>query len=174
MTGISIHKHLTSIDTHGYDPQWELEVEEAWAKLYPKSAMARTKTIYQSSSRNATSGDVLVANLLDLRSNEDYADGHMHGAVNMPLDSLMAMTPSPFDDVTVLETQWRGLQAMFTGGAQELSQKIGKAASTVFVLLCYSGETSRLASSVLREKGIEAYSVKGGMSAVSQAMGNEI
>lgn len=36
------------------------------------------------------------------------------------------------------------------------------------IVICYDGETSRLATAVMRARGMEAFSIRGGMQAVVQ------
>ena len=105
--------------------------------------------------------------LLDLRSIEDFNTAHMYGAVTTPLHSLTAATASPFDDVEVLKTQWRELKEKMSG--YEFSYSADPESGPVIVV-CYHGETARLACSIMRAQGIECYSIKGGMSAVLEVM----
>lgn len=105
--------------------------------------------------------------LLDLRSSEDFHAAHICDAVSTPLRSLTAATPSPFDDVEVLKTQWK-----------ELKDKVSefdffqdpRLSSGPVIVVCYHGETARLACSIMRAQGIETYSIKGGMTAVLDAV----
>lgn len=109
----------------------------------------------------------LSSTLLDLRSSEDFHAAHFCDAVNTPLRSLTAATPSPFNDVEVLKTQWRELKDE-VGGHGTFPNTISKSGPVVVV--CYHGETARLACSLMRAQGIETYSIKGGMSVVLDAM----
>lgn len=62
----------------------------------------------------------------------------------------------------MLESQWKELEATFTPdriGAHDLAGR------DVFVV-CYAGDTARVAASVLRARGIAAFSVKGGHAAL--------
>nr|GFD53321.1 hypothetical protein [Tanacetum cinerariifolium] len=73
-----------------------------------------------------------------------------------------AATPSPFSEASVLECQWKELEATFTLDRINAHDLIGK---DVYVM-CYGGDTARVATSVLRARGISASSVKGGYSAL--------
>lgn len=84
----------------------------------------------------------------------------------MPLKSCNASTSSPFFDATVLERQWKELEATFTRDRISAYDLAGK---QVYIV-CYQGDTARVATSVLRAKGITASSVKGGMTAVQKHM----
>jgi hypothetical protein len=76
---------------------------------------------------------------------------------------------SPYYDADLLERQWRELNTMFTDGTQQFSLASGS--DVIVLLLCYDGDTSRLASSILRAKGVEAFSLKGGALGISGPLG---
>ena len=73
--------------------------------------------------------------VLDIRSAEDYAAGHIQGAINVPygMDIAEALDKIP-DDVEVL-------------------------------VYCYSGQTASQTTAALRVKGYRAYNLSGGMGA---------
>lgn len=62
----------------------------------------------------------------------------------------------------MLESQWKELEATFTPDRINAHDLVGK---DVYVM-CYGGDTARVATSVLRARGISASSVKGGYSAL--------
>ena len=103
--------------------------------------------------------------VIDMRSSEDFNNGHLLGANNITLAMLTAETPSPFEDVEVIQTQWKILKAMCDENG-ELGHISSTTTSGSFVMLCYNGETSRLATAVMRAQGVRAYSVRGGMTAI--------
>lgn len=88
------------------------------------------------------------------------------GSYNLPLQSLTVATLSPFFDANVLERQWKELDAMLsmnTISAYDLSGKnVG--------VICYGGDTARVATSVLRARGITASSIKGGFRALTEEL----
>lgn len=102
------------------------------------------------------------AALLDLRKPDDFATSHVPGAYNLPLRSSSASSPSPFSEASVLESQWKELEATFTADRINAHDLVGK---DVYVM-CYGGDTARVATSVLRARGISATSVKGGYAAL--------
>lgn len=102
------------------------------------------------------------AALLDLRKPDDFAASHVPGAYNLPLRSSSASSPSPFSEASVLESQWKELEATFTPDRINAHDLVGK---DVYVM-CYGGDTARVATSVLRARGIAASSVRGGYSAL--------
>ena len=149
-----------------YEEKWDLNFDIILELLYAKRSA--NVQLVRPSHQNATQGSelsyiesILEPNsvLLDLRSNSDFSAGHLPGAVNLPLLSLRKDIPGPFDDPNILEAQWKelndklcsnGLQMSFTEPHKRVA------------ILCYQGDTARVASSILRAKKIEAYSVKGG------------
>lgn len=70
---------------------------------------------------------------------------------------------SPFFNPGVLEAQWTELEDLFKSDSK-LQQLRGQRV----LVLCYNGDTARTATSVLRAKGIEADSVKGGSNALEK------
>ena len=94
--------------------------------------------------------------LLDLRTPSDYSKEHLPGATNFPLRTLTASTPGASDDSHVLEAQWLELEETFSAASVASLKK-----NTV-MLVCYDGDTSRVATSVLRNKGVDAFSVRHG------------
>ena len=62
----------------------------------------------------------------------------------------------------MLESQWKELEATFTADRINAHDLVGK---DVYVI-CYGGDTARVATSVLRARGISAHSVKGGHAAL--------
>ena len=105
--------------------------------------------------------------LLDLRSPTDFAIGHLPGAINIPLSSLQASDVSPYEDSALLETQWVELECLF-GGGEPGAEKWRDFEGRHAVLVCYGGDTAKVASSVLRARGVEAVSVRGGMAGITR------
>ena len=129
--------NLRHIDTDPYDPRWELTKADILE-------MAAT-----------TEGGL---RLIDLRSSADALP--MHEDISpVPLPGLKADDPSPFDNNSVLEKQWYGLGHLMKSGL--LTRDVPK--DVPAILLCYNGETSRLACSMLRGRGFKAFSAKGGL-----------
>lgn len=101
--------------------------------------------------------------LVDLRSTQDFDHSHICGSISTPLDGLTAASGPPFDNVPVLYERWKAMKAKFAGG--ELPRGL-EGISGPMIVLCYDGETSRLATAVMRAEGMEAYSIEGGMDVV--------
>lgn len=149
------NKNLLAVDLYRYDEAWEVEDKGFCDTLYSSKPEEVT-----------TADDSLVPKnvILDLRSAEAFADHHLPGAISRPLSSLDSSTPSPFSDPTVMELQWKELESVFDPTTMGLLKRAGHV-----WLVCYGGDTSRVATSVLRAKGVTANSLKGGMSALISA-----
>ncbi|KAH7079548.1 tryptophan synthase beta subunit-like PLP-dependent enzyme [Paraphoma chrysanthemicola] len=137
--------NLAGVDLYRYDEAWELSAAEA-IERYSKDDPATPCTV-----------------LIDLRKPDDFISSNVPGSYNLPLQSLNSSTSSPFFDAAVLERQWKELDAMLshnTISAYDLAEKnVG--------VLCYEGDTARVATSVLRARGIAASSIKGGFQALT-------
>lgn len=99
--------------------------------------------------------------IIDLRQPLDFQDFHLPGCINMAF--VHEDTPSPFADPQVLDALWRKLEDSFKSPCKELEDLIR---SKRILLLCYDGDSARVATSVLRAKGCEVDSVKGGFKAL--------
>ena len=77
----------------------------------------------------------------------------------------MAGGKSPFFDSQALEAQWRELESLFGFQNAESESPLKELASSgrSVMLICYDGDTARIATSVLRAKNIRASSIRGGM-----------
>jgi rhodanese-related sulfurtransferase len=161
-----------------YEDKWDLDFDMILELLYAKRSANVQLT--RPGHENASQGSGLSciesvlepdSVLLDLRSNSDFSAGHLPGAVNLPLLSLRRDIPGPFDDPNILEAQWNELNdKLCSNGAQMSFTKPYKRVA----ILCYQGDTARVASSILRAKKIEAYSVKGGTLGLHLFDGSEI
>lgn len=144
-----INQNLLGVDTYRYDEAWEVEDKQFCDILFSSSPGEVIAEDHAPASGNVT---------LDLRTAEDFADRHLPGSISRPLSSLGSATPSPFSDPMVLEKQWKELESVFDPTTLGLLKHAG-----CVWLVCYGGDTSRVATSVLRAKGITANSLKGGM-----------
>jgi rhodanese-related sulfurtransferase len=99
--------------------------------------------------------------LLDIRQKNNFDKEHMCGSLSSPLKQLTETTGDIFADSNALRMYWTNLRAKFADEATRLGMK-----SSTLMVLCYDGETSRLAVSILRAQGYTAFSVFGGYSAL--------
>nr|ADI46689.1 cysteine synthase [Monascus purpureus] len=155
------NERLSKVDLYRYDESWE------------RSPMELLRAIYEPprSLSQFLLGDVVLRSqrcVLDLRKERDFAIWHLSGSVNVPLQSLDSDTPGPFADASVLEAQWLELDRLFSE-----RDVLGKLQAQRVLLLCYGGDTARIAASVLRAKGIEADNVRGGYQALMEALLSE-
>ena len=95
---------------------------------------------------------------MDLRKPDDFLATNIPGSYNLPLQSLTSSTPSPFFDAAILERQWKELDDMLSHNTISAYDLAGKNVGVI----CYDGDTARVATSVLRAKDISASSIKGG------------
>ena len=115
--------------------------------------------------------------LIDLHQAADFAQWNLPSAINFPLASLTASTPTPFSNPSTLDHQWRELESLVERDKEMASHRGGTSNSDSNVppeqellapsslhgrkvtLLCYNGDTARVATSVLRAREMEAYSI---------------
>ncbi|PWN99154.1 putative cysteine synthase B, partial [Tilletiopsis washingtonensis] len=148
---------LIDVDRYRYDDAWELGASDA-------PSTRRTSIASSDGLREASSIKPRTL-VLDLRSaDETHA---IAGSVRVPLASLTASTLCPFADAAVLARQWRELDELLdpcsaSSRSQKLQRLLASHAGEV-LLVCYGGGTARVASSVLRQRGHEAFSLAGGM-----------
>ncbi|KAG9669737.1 hypothetical protein KCU99_g6465, partial [Aureobasidium melanogenum] len=162
-----INKELIHLDTDEYSSAWELNSDDLPQFLHGDSAEAKgfvswTTTPSQANRRDSKSTESQDSSLeiFDLRSAEDFQHGHVPGSISTPLAGLVETSGNPFESVTALEQQWKALKEKCATG--EFSHLCAESSSDRFLLICYDGETSRLATAVMRARGINAYSVQGG------------
>lgn len=152
-------KNLFDVDRYTYSSEWELTptqcAEKIGVELRPLRTLEATRSTLHTQGRSMK--------IVDLRSAQDFATHRITGSSNLPLDSLSLSFASPFADANVMESQWKELNRLFsktdntTGGAIDLGDL------RQVLLVCYTGDTSRVGTSILRAKGIVAFSLKEGM-----------
>ncbi|TID27928.1 cysteine synthase [Venturia nashicola] len=163
------NKILLSCDQDKYDERWELTPEQS-ARMIAQSS--RTKRGPRPCSRPScrtkplcnSSGTPKIT-ILDLRQKQDFDTEHMCGSASSPLKQLTERSGDIFADSIVLHMHWRNLKTKF----EVESDKLGSKACSLLVL-CYDGETSRLAVSILRARGFNAFSVFGGFHALTNCV----
>jgi rhodanese-related sulfurtransferase len=138
------HQDLAAVDLYRYDEAWELQPTEAVSQFW-KGGSTDSATV-----------------LIDLRKPDEFIANQVPGSYNLPLQNLSASTPSPFFDAVMMEKQWKELDAMFSQNTISAYDLVGKKVGVI----CYNGDTARVATSVLRAKGIAASSIKGGYRAL--------
>jgi cysteine synthase A len=144
------------VDKYTYDGGWELSPQQCREKMGIDIRDVRPKTAPTQQSVDEP------IKIIDLRPAKDFEARHIRGSVSMPLKSLASDTPSPFVSADVLERQWKELYAKFS---ETDCGALGFAAMRDWkdvLIVCYTGDTARVASSILRKKDIQAFSLRGG------------
>ncbi|KAH7226678.1 tryptophan synthase beta subunit-like PLP-dependent enzyme [Fusarium oxysporum] len=165
------NQDLLEVDLYRYDEKWERSASEALDAFFdvdrgalldmvladPKTGSVNTVDL-QSILRSKQD-----TTIIDLRQPDDFSMFHLPGAVNMPF--VQDGTPSPFSDAKLLESLWKNLDGAFKApGAEVQSLLSGRRV----LLTCYDGDSARVATSVLRAKGYEADSIRGGFQALNK------
>lgn len=153
-------QRLLGTDRYRYDDKWERDYSAALQDFF-----GADKTVVDQVLRQATELELeslaqpkAGTTVIDLRQASDFDQFHLPGSVNMPF--VQRGTPSPFSDTDVLEDLWGRLENTFKEPDQKLEALIqGKRV----LLVCYDGNSSRVAASVLRAKGCEADCIRGGL-----------
>ncbi|KAF4637610.1 hypothetical protein G7Y89_g481 [Cudoniella acicularis] len=168
--------HLLTIDTHFYDPAWELEPADALTMLHGGEKARNCQKMTSNdghecllvSGRGPDQTSPLAAvRIIDIRSAADFATHRLCGAINLPFSSVSSTSMSPFEDIAVLEAQWKEGKKILD--KNKLTALVGSEKS-VMVVICYNGESARMSTSILRAQKIQAFSVKGGMPAMTRLM----
>lgn len=156
---------------HRYDEKWERSASEALDTFFdvdrgalldmvltdPKIGSANTVDL-QSILRSKQD-----TTIIDLRQPNDFDMFHLPGAINMPF--VHDGTPSPFSDAKLLESLWKNLESAFKAPEAEVQSLLS---GRRVLVTCYDGDSARVATSVLRAKGYEADSIRGGFQALSK------
>ncbi|KAH1490832.1 hypothetical protein KXX42_009350, partial [Aspergillus fumigatus] len=148
------NQNLSAVDIYRYDESWERSPIVLFTHFYETP-----RSLSDSLLRNIELRPLCC--VLDLRTAADYSTWHLPGSVNIPLRSLDSHTPKPFADPSVLEAQWLELETLF-----KTEEALSKLRGQHVLVICYHGDTARVATSVLRAKGIEADSLRGGYQAL--------
>ncbi|PHH86919.1 hypothetical protein CDD83_9578 [Cordyceps sp. RAO-2017] len=173
------NERLRDVDLYRYDDAWEHEAMDALSSFFTPQ-LADATAAHCVSDLNK----VLVAKpntqILDFRRAADYGAFHLPNSVNIPLEALSegAARGSPFadpvGDCAMLEQLWLELESLFT--AKDSEGKRNASAEALMAMLrgkrvltmCYDGDSARVANSILRAKGIDSVSIRGGFGALAK------
>lgn len=157
-------KELLDVDLYRYDEAWERDAIDALGSFY----QVDKDLIY-----GGVAGDVIPSLsgtlpkpgsvVVDLRQPADFQQASLPGAVNVPF--VQPETSSPFSDPAVLKSVWTRLEDTLRVPNEHLEQVV-RGQHVLFV--CYDGDTSRVANSVLRAKGFKSESIRGGFDAFNK------
>lgn len=160
---------MSDVDLYRYDSAWEKDPLVALHDFYRLDKVLTRDLLFFLSKRRsderqgwegiiAPSPDTIV---VDLRQPEDFDQFSLPGSVNFPL--IQAGTPSPFTDPKVLASLWRELEAKLSSENEDICSQLRDKLS---LIICYDGDSARVATSVLRAKGYAADSMNGGIRAM--------
>ncbi|KAI1463432.1 tryptophan synthase beta subunit-like PLP-dependent enzyme [Daldinia caldariorum] len=166
---------LTKVDLYRYDEAWEkdataalssfLEVKRPTIKEEILSNLPKGVETKRNLSETISLKDGAV--ILDIRQPDDFGEFSLPGSVNLPFAD--PSTASPFSEPAVLEALWLKLEEYFRSPHNET---VSLLQAKRILVLCYDGNSSRVATSVLRAKGYEADSVRGGFQALGDLQGS--
>lgn len=114
-----------------------------------------------SCSKNWTS----TSRILDLRQHHDFAVAHIRRSLSSPLKDLTPSVTDIFGNPDVLHMLWKRLKNKFDNDGEMLGSK-----KLPLIILCYDGDASQVATSLLRAKGFTTFSVSGGFPALKRSV----
>lgn len=153
---------MAKVDIYRYDESWERLPTDLLPRFYEplEAVKAYSWTAIKAKPKSY---------VIDLRKKVDYESWHLPDALNIPLNSLTSGKPSPFAEPKVLEAQWLELEDIF-GHIKNASSFNARRV----LVLCYNGDTARVAASILRAKGVEADCVRGGYQAINAIVAGDL
>ncbi|VUC36358.1 unnamed protein product [Clonostachys rosea] len=165
------NSELGEVDLYRYDSAWEKEPLAALADFYRvNNVLDRDILLFmckrQSDERQgweqilSPCSDTII---VDLRQPDDYDRFSLPGSVNFPL--VQSGTPSPFSDPKVMVQLWKELEARLESNNEDICSRLRDKHS---LIMCYDGDSARVATSVLRAKGYTADSTHGGIQAIEK------
>ncbi|CAM1502380.1 Fc.00g043640.m01.CDS01 [Cosmosporella sp. VM-42] len=165
------NEELLDVDLHRYDEKWEKEALDAFRAFFEVEKQMMDGVVRFISNLGATKNSGLEdlirpkadTAIIDLRQPDDFEHFHLPGSFNLTF--VRQTTSSPFSDPAILKSLWQRLEVSFKAPSQELQSLIQ---DKRILLLCYDGDSSRVATSILRAKGYEADSIRGGFKALSE------
>ncbi|KAF4451835.1 cysteine synthase A [Fusarium austroafricanum] len=165
------NEDLLNVDLYRYDEKWERTASEALDAFFDVDRGALLDMVLadpKSGFVNAVDLQSILRSkkdttIIDLRQPQDFNNFHLPGAVNMPF--VHEINPSPFSDAKLLELLWKNLEETFKAPGAEIESLLSERR---ILLTCYDGDSARVATSVLRAKGHEADSIRGGFQALNK------
>lgn len=143
---------------------WELTSEEAHNLIF---LFRKPVAITTESQKKKISADKQTI-VLDLRDAADASSLSLPSSLYLPLPTPSKDAANPYQHPPTMVTQFRFLDGRL--GSKDDQEFGGKALEGKVVLtLSYDGNTARVAMSVLRNRGIEACCIMGGVEAWKKA-----
>lgn len=157
------NQELTKVDKYRYDEAWERQCFDVLQDCFEVPNMFNLLQSIRSST-NPSLQDILIpksdVSIIDLRQPSDFQTYQVPGSTNLPV--ALPSSPSPFADTAVMTTVWTQLEETFS--APDNADLLPVLQNKRVLVICYDGDTSRVATSVLRAKGFAADSIRGGFS----------
>ncbi len=161
----SFDQELLKVDLYRYDEKWEWEASKALQGYFHVNEKQMDELMRRAQETCTCEIPKLSAALhprdnaaiLDLRQPADFDKGKLPGSFNVPLTH--PGTTSPFFDPSTLSQLWTQLEKEFASPREELASLEGKDV----LVVCYDGDSARVAASVMRAKGYEANSLRAGL-----------
>ncbi|KAF5608114.1 cysteine synthase A [Fusarium subglutinans] len=165
------NEDLLKVDLYRYDEKWERSASEALDAFFDVDREALLDLVLADPNIGSVNTIELQCilrpkqdtTIIDLRQADDFSMFHLPGAVNIPFAQSSA--PSPFSDAKLLESLWKNLEGAFKAPGAELQSLLS---GRRVLLTCYDGDSARVATSILRAKGYEADSIRGGFQALNK------
>ncbi|OAA76699.1 cysteine synthase B [Akanthomyces lecanii RCEF 1005] len=159
------NEELLKVDLYRYDEKWEWEASKALQGYFHVNEGQMDELMRRAQETCTCEIPKLSAALhprdnaaiLDLRQPADFEKGKLPGSFNIPLTH--PGTTSPFFDPSTLSQLWTKLEKEFASPSGELAGLKGKDT----LVVCYDGDSARVAASVMRAKGYEANSLRAGL-----------
>ncbi|KAJ3496815.1 hypothetical protein NLG97_g2378 [Lecanicillium saksenae] len=159
------NEELLKVDLYRYDEKWEWEASKALQAYFHVNEKQMDELMHRAQETCVCEIPKLSAALqsrnntaiLDLRQPAEFEKGKLPGSINIPLAQPGAV--SPFFDPSTLSCLWTHLEKEFASPSGALDSLKGK--NTLIV--CYDGDSARVAASVMRAKGYEANSLRNGL-----------
>ena len=136
-----LNEELVGVDKYPYRPEWEITTEDAATHLASDRGL-----------------------LVDVRSREDVEVAAVEGSVeSVVLDIGHRGDLNPFLDAPTLAKQWKKLDDLLQASKlADIHPNLSEKSDAQVVCICYDGHTAKIATSILRARGISAYYIVGG------------
>ncbi|KAJ3839316.1 tryptophan synthase beta subunit-like PLP-dependent enzyme [Lentinula raphanica] len=157
-------EELLHVDRYPYQSEWELPAGVVLSKIlacmYNEDKGGSdnpSESRWDTNSRDRPCKNIVI---LDLRAGSDFEKRHFPAAISLDI-GIDDKTPNPFLDTPTMVRIWTTLDQRLSHEDVLFSEK--KMNENVVIVFCYDGNTSRIATSILRHRGVEAYSCTRGI-----------
>lgn len=157
---------LLKVDLYRYDEKWEKEGSQVLRDYFHIDESEMNELFHRARRNSSCELPALStairpkddAAIIDLRQASDFNESKLPGSVSLPI--AQAGAKSPFFDPSLLSDTWTRLENEFASPGNTLREAIsGKR----ILVVCYDGDSARVAASVMRAKGYEVDSLRGGL-----------